>query len=151
MESTFEQEYLEVNRNLFELYANMMKPMSEHIRESFPLEKYTFKDPATQQMVAFNELKDESVVKRAQRAYESSVRAKVCDVIRYLLPTSTLTNVGIFGNGRFFQNLLTKMYSDPLTEMQMLAKNMHGELNHTILSFVKRAKWMNISSACMRK
>jgi len=36
---------------------------------------------------------------------------KACDTLRYLLPLATRTNVGMFGNGRFFQGLLSYLYT----------------------------------------
>jgi len=75
----------------------------------------------------------------SERAYKSTVRAKTCDILRGLLPASTLTNMGIFGDGRAFEYLLTKMYSDDLAEIRWLAEMMQGELGKVIPSFVKRA------------
>src|SRR5918912_145957 len=45
----------------------------------------------------------------SERAYNSATRAKACDLLRGLLPMATLTNVGMFGNGRAFEYLLTKL------------------------------------------
>lgn len=140
MDSSFDNEYLEVMRLLFDTYAGAVEKMKGHVMESFPLEKFDFFDPAVGRLVKFSDIKDEKMAKRAEIAYKSSVRAKACDVLRYLLPASTLTNCGIYGNGRFYQSLMAKMYSNPLSEIQELSKNMHRELNTIILPFIKRAK-----------
>ncbi len=140
MESPFEAEYLEVSNLLFDTYSKAIPIMTEHVKGFFPLETFEFRDPFSGQQLKYSGLKDEKLVKRAEAAYKSAVRAKAADVVRYLLPASTKTNVGIFGNGRFFQNLLGKFYSDPLREMQNLAKTIHGELDYVIRPFVKRAK-----------
>ncbi len=73
------------------------------------------------------------------RAYAATVRAKACDILRVLLPASTLTNVGIYGNGRAFEYLITKMLASPLQEFREIAESMHIELSKVIPSFVKRS------------
>ena len=60
-------------------------------------------------------------------------------MLRGLLPASTLTNVGITGNGRAFEYLLTILYGSNLEEERTLASKMHRELDVMIKSFVKRA------------
>jgi len=76
----------------------------------------------------------------SERAYHSSTRAKACDLLRGLLPMATLTNVGLFGNGRAFEYLLSKLYAAPLDELGELAGSMQLALDTLIPSFVKRAK-----------
>ena len=61
------------------------------------------------------------------------------DILRGLLPASTLTNVGITGNGRAFEYLLTVLASSELKEEQDLASKIKKELDVTIKSFVRRA------------
>jgi len=55
------------------------------------------------------------------------------------LPASTLTNVGITGNGRAFEYLLTILYSSSLDEEKSLASKIKHELDTTIKSFVQRS------------
>jgi len=52
---------------------------------------------------------------------------------------STLTNVLLFGNGRAFEYLLTRLYASPLAELPALATAMQTALDVLIPSFVKRA------------
>src|SRR5262249_29781862 len=66
-------------------------------------------------------------------------------------PAATLTNVGLFGNGRFYQGLLTKLYSDALPESNRRAAEAHAELNKIIPKFVKRAKRDEYAIATERK
>lgn len=73
-------------------------------------------------------------------AFKASCRAKACDVARYLLPMSTLTNVGIYGNGRAFEYLIIKLKSSPYAESQKLAEEMTTELRKVIPAFVKRSE-----------
>jgi len=46
----------------------------------------------------------------------------------------------LFGNGRAFEYLLTKLYASPLAELQALATALQRALDDQIPSFVKRAK-----------
>ncbi|PIN82988.1 MAG: thymidylate synthase, partial [Nitrosopumilales archaeon CG11_big_fil_rev_8_21_14_0_20_33_24] len=71
--------------------------------------------------------------------YNGSTKAKALDILRGLLPASTLTNVGITGNGRAFEYLLTILGSSELKEEQNLASKIKKELDVTIKAFVKRA------------
>jgi thymidylate synthase ThyX len=116
MDSKFSDLYVQACDFLFDTYAKLIDPMTKFVIERFPQEEGV-----------------------SERAYAAAVRAKVCDIIRVLLPVGTLTNVGLFGNGRAFEYLLTKMLAHPLKEMPVLAMSMHQELSKVIPSFVKRA------------
>ncbi|MDO8340322.1 MAG: FAD-dependent thymidylate synthase [Candidatus Burarchaeum sp.] len=105
---------------LFDTYSSLMEPVQKYVTDANP-------KPAD----------------ATDRAYAATVRAKTCDLLRGLLPASALTNVGIFGNGRAFEYLLTKMHASPLGEMHSLAAEMQTELEKTIPSFVKRASPSN--------
>src|SRR5207247_720724 len=54
-------------------------------------------------------------------------------------PGGTLTNLGLFGNGRAFEYLITKMAGHELPECRQLANDLHRELSLVIPSFVRRA------------
>jgi thymidylate synthase ThyX len=101
---------------LFETYSGLVEPATNAIRERFPQE-----DGET------------------DRAWKSATRAKALDLLRGLLPAGTLTNLGLFGNGRAFEYLVTKMAAHELPECQRLAADLHGELSLVIPSFVRRA------------
>ena len=55
------------------------------------------------------------------------------------MPASTLTNVGLTGNGRSAEYLLTILFSSNLEEERILAKKIKQELESTIKSFVRRS------------
>jgi thymidylate synthase ThyX len=74
-----------------------------------------------------------------ERAWKSATRAKALDLLRGLLPAGTLTNLGLFGNGRAFEYLITKMAAHELPECRQLASDLHRELALVIPAFVKRA------------
>lgn len=113
--------------------------MIDYVREKYPIERYFFKDSKDGKEKSFSKLKDENDIKSANMIYRGSTKAKALDILRGLLPASTLTNVGITGNGRAFEYLLTVLGSSELYEEQDLAKKIKKELDTTIKSFVRRA------------
>ncbi len=101
---------------LFGVYSRLVEPVTNAIRQKFPQEEG-----------------------ETDRAWKSSTRAKALDLLRGLLPAGTLTNLGLFGNGRSFEYLITKMAAHELPECQELATDLHRELSLVIPSFVRRA------------
>ncbi len=116
MESSFADEYIELCDSLFSAYSKFLEPMTKFIKEKNPQEENI-----------------------SDRAYNSTVKAKACDVLRVFLPASTLTNTGLYGNGRAFEYLISRLSSYPLEETKSIAKEMHSELSTYIPSFVKRS------------
>lgn len=64
---------------------------------------------------------------RSDKAHANAVRSHACDLLRGLLPASTLTNLGLTANARALATLLTKMTSSPLNEVRELAAAMQTE------------------------
>ena len=139
MKSRFADMYEESCNFSFDIYSKNIEPMINYIREKYPIEKYSFKDSKDGKEKLFSKLKNESDIKSANMIYRGSTKAKALDILRGLLPASTLTNVGITGNGRAFEYLLTVLGSSELKEEQDLALKIKKELDTTIKSFVRRA------------
>ena len=139
MKSKFGDLYLDACNFSFEVYSKNIEPMIKYIREKYPIEKYTFKDSKDGTEKSFSKLKEENDIKSANMIYNGSTKAKALDILRGLLPASTLTNVGITGNGRAFEYLLTILASSELEEEQDLASKIKKELDTTIKAFVRRA------------
>ncbi len=139
MNSRFADLYLETCNFSFDMYSKNIEPMIKYIREKYPIEKYTFKDSKDGKEKTFSKLKEEKDIKSANMIYNGSTKAKALDILRGLLPASTLTNVGITGNGRAFEYLLTILGASELEEEQNLASKIKKELDVTIKAFVKRA------------
>ena len=139
MESKFADMYEETCNFSFDIYSKKIEPMTNYIREKYPIEKYNFKDSADGKEKSFSKLKNESDIKSANMIYRGSTKAKALDILRGILPAATLTNVGITGNGRAFEYLLTVLASSELKEEQELASKIKKELDVTIKSFVRRA------------
>jgi thymidylate synthase ThyX len=102
--------------HLFDTYSNLVEPLLSWVQTFTPRDQNT-----------------------SERAYLGATRAKTFDLLRGLLPMATLTNVGLFGNGRAFEYLLVKLSASDHPEVRELGVAMNQELQQTIPSFVKRA------------
>jgi len=138
MNSKYADLYLESCNFDFEIYSKNIQPMISYISEREPIDGQKFKNTQGEE-VAFSHLSSEEDIKSATRIYNATIKAKALDILRGILPASTLTNVGITGNGRAFEYLLTILYSSDLQEERVIASKMHHELDGIIPSFVKRA------------
>ncbi len=70
--------------------------------------------------------------------YRQAVRAKAFDAVRGILPAASLSNVGIYGTGQGYEQLLLRMRAHPLPESRAYADLMLTELRKVIPSFLKR-------------
>jgi thymidylate synthase ThyX len=75
-----------------------------------------------------------------EAAWRRSIRAKALDLVRGLLPASTLSHVGIFASGQAYEQLLLRMLASPLPEARSFAQMMLEELAKVIPSFVARVE-----------
>lgn len=116
MTSAYRDVYIQTCNMLFETYTRLIPPVTALMEQRFP------KDPAS-----------------SKSAYTAALRAKVLDCLRGLLPASTLTNMGLFANGRFFEGLIHKLDCQNLAELQEIGKSSYEELAKVIPSFIRRA------------
>ncbi len=116
MTSAYRDTYIETCNHLFDTYSRLIPPLTEKMEKKFPKEH------------------DVSKV-----AYTAALRAKVLDCLRGLLPASALTNMGVFGNGRFYDGLIQKLNCHNLSEMQDVGKKTHSELSKVMPSFIRRS------------
>jgi len=70
--------------------------------------------------------------------YRQAIRAKAFDSLRGILPAASLSNVGIYGSGQGYEQLLLRMRAHPLPEARTYAGLMLHELRKVIPSFLKR-------------
>jgi thymidylate synthase ThyX len=70
--------------------------------------------------------------------YRQATRAKSLDALRGLLPAASLSNIGIYGTGQSYEQLLLRMRAHPLPEARHYADMMLGELRKVIPSFLQR-------------
>lgn len=116
MTSAYRDIYVDTCNLLFNTYSKLIPPLTTIIEERMPMEPDVSK-----------------------AAYRAALRAKVLDCLRGLLPAGTLTNMGLYGNGRFFEGLISKLHTCNLAEMQDLGKSIQEELAKVIPSFIRRS------------
>ena len=139
MSSKFSDKYIQACDHAFDLYSKNISSMLKYLEELGPIEKFYFFDSITKRDVSYRNLKDSKDIESANRIYRLTIKAKSLDILRGILPASTLTNIGITGNGRAFEYLLSRMFSSGLIELRNLGNQLHGELDKIIPSFVRRA------------
>lgn len=100
---------------MFDAYAELLPRVQDYYRERVP------KAPNDSDFV-----------------YRQAIRAKAFDTIRGMLPAASLSNVGIYGSGQSYEQLLLRMRAHPLPEAQQYADLMLVELRKVIPSFLKR-------------
>ncbi len=99
----------------FETYARWIEPMQAYFRARYP---NTAGDP--------------------EPVYRAAIRAKALDTLRGLLPAATQSNLGIYGSGQAYENLLLRMRAHPLSEVRGFADLMLAELRKVIPAFLAR-------------
>ena len=115
VDAGLEDRYRAAVDGAFETYARWLEPLQEMLRERYP------KDPGDSDFV-----------------YRSTIRAKACDALRGLLPAATRSNVGIYGTGQGYEQLLLRMRAHPLAEVRTFADLMLTELRKVIPAFLTR-------------
>ena len=113
--SYIKNEYNEVMDSIFETYSKVVRSLVDIYKEEFP--------------------REESV---SAQAYNGTIRAKACDVARYFLPASTISNVGMFASGQAYEHMLLKMRIHKSEEVRNYANMILVELRKVIPSFLKR-------------
>jgi thymidylate synthase ThyX len=71
-------------------------------------------------------------------AHRRAVRAKALDLVRGLLPASSLSHVGIYASGQSYEQLVMHLLAHPLAEAQAYGELLLDELQTIIPSFVTR-------------
>jgi thymidylate synthase ThyX len=85
--------------------------------------------------------------------WKRSIRAKALDLLRGLLPASSLSHVGIFASGQAYEQMLLRLLSSPLPEAREIGAMILSELQKVMPSFVARVdrpdrggEWMSYLS-----
>jgi thymidylate synthase ThyX len=116
----------ELDGDLRRRYVETLDAMFDTYRELLPILRAHFTDRVPRD------------AETSEAAYRSSIRAKALDTLRGLLPAATASNVGIYGTGQAYENLLLRMRAHPLHEVRAYADLMLGELRKVIPAFLRR-------------
>jgi thymidylate synthase ThyX len=115
MQSPLGEIYTQAMDALFDTYTELLEPLKAHFQAKFPQ-------------------KDD----QSDTAYAAAIRAQACDVLRYLLPMGTLTNMGVVGNGRAYEYLIQCLEASPFPEAHDIATKLLKELREVLPAFVRR-------------
>ncbi len=114
-DSPLAQPYRDCLDRAFETYARWIDPALRYFEERFP--------------------REEGVT---GGVYRATIRAKALDVLRGMLPAATKSNVGIFGTGQAFEQLLLRLRAHPLVEVRECGDAILEELREVIPAFLTR-------------
>src|ERR1700733_13144793 len=73
-------------------------------------------------------------------AHARAIRAKALDLLRGLLPASSLSHMGIFATGQTYEQLILPLLAHPLPEARDYGQMMLEELRSVIPSFLTRVE-----------
>jgi thymidylate synthase ThyX len=111
----FGDEYDSCVNQLFDTYSTLVEKLVPGLRLEFPI-----------------------LGTQTSRGWESTLRAKACDIVRGLLPAATKTNMGIYANGQAYEALLIRMFASSNQEVIEYASMILDELRKVIPSFLRR-------------
>jgi thymidylate synthase ThyX len=119
----FEGEYNSLMEKLFEFYSYGIPIIKENLKTDFPLSSFQTEGEDS-----------------ASKAYETAVRSRTLDDMRAILPSSTLTNMGISGNIRAFIHLIQKLDQSGIPEAKEISDLLYDELFSEFENLVKSAR-----------
>jgi len=138
--SSFGEEYRRTMDFIFETYASLVDPMKEYFEKLKPRSEAEYDINGDGVKEKYDSLTDEKDQKAFRITYNSDLRTKACDTLRSMLPLATLTNVGMFGNGRFYQHLISHLLTSDIDEVKTLAQKTFDATSQIIPQYVRRAK-----------
>ncbi len=109
------EKYRTTLNGLFDTYRDLIPRLSRFYEDLYP------RDP-----------------KDSETVWKASIRARVCDDLRGLLPAATLSNVGIFATAQAYEALLLRMRAHRLAEVRDYGDLLLTELRKVIPAFMKR-------------
>ncbi len=114
--------YLKTADKLMSTYCTLMTSMESFIKDRFPQEN-----------------------KVGDKLYASQIKSKSCDVLRYLLPTATLTNLGWTVNARVLEYAITKFKSHKLVEINKIGEELRvaaKKITPVLLKYVDKSEYI---------
>src|SRR5205809_1251949 len=124
LEGDLRNRYVGTLDAMFDTYRELLPILRQHFADRFPRDAQT-----------------------SDAAYRMSIRAKALDTLRGLLPAATTSNVGIYGSGQAYENLLIRMRAHPLLEVRAYADMMLVELRKVIPAFLRRVDLLDRGGA----
>jgi thymidylate synthase ThyX len=138
--TSFGAQYVQTLDTIFETYAGLIDPLKTHLESLKPITDAEYDIDGSGEKKTLNRFTEEKQIKAFKQTYTFELRAKACDILRSILPIGTLTNVGILGNGRFFQHLISYLKTTEIPEMHAIADGAKKALGEVIPVYIRRAK-----------
>ena len=140
IEAGLKEKFEQVNDHAFEVYSESVKRLIPYFEKQFPKEQFSIDVERDGETVkaGLSALQTDNEQKAFRTAYNFTIRCAALDVGRCTLPSSTLTQLGLIGNGRYYTNLLNFLKSSNLKEAQERGRELEKELNTQIPTFIKR-------------
>jgi thymidylate synthase ThyX len=110
-------EYERAMDRLFEIYSASLPRVAAWAEQEFPLE--AGEQPA---------------------AHARAIKAKALDLVRGLLPASSLSHMGIFASGQTYEQLILHLLAHPLPEARRYGEMILDEIKAVMPSFVARVE-----------
>ncbi|MGC8608855.1 MAG: FAD-dependent thymidylate synthase [Thermoplasmata archaeon] len=118
-------DYVDLCNDLFDFYSSSYDEIKSSIEHQYPVDDFYFETGDGMKLYSDLEEQDRQM---AIKSYNSATRSRTLDELRLVLPASTLTNLGISGNGRSFIHLIQKLYEYDLPETRKIAESLYNEL-----------------------
>jgi thymidylate synthase ThyX len=100
---------------LFAAYSRLLAGISAWVEERFP-----------------------AAAGESPAAHRRALRAKALDLVRGILPASSLSHVGVYASGQTYEQLVLHLLAHPLAEARAYGEMLLAELETVIPSFVAR-------------
>jgi thymidylate synthase ThyX len=145
--SSFGEQYRQTMDFIFQTYSDLIEPLKNYLETQKPIEEAEYDINGDDIKEKWHDLTNEKSQKSFRLTYTMDLRTKACDVLRGLLPLSTKTNLGLFGNGRYYQEMLSHLLTTELPESHKNAALAKEALDQIIPQYVKRAKRRDYNAA----
>ena len=129
-------EYDDFCNELFDFYSVAYKELMDYFKEKYPINNFFFEIDGTNYKYSDIKNLDDRAI---EKSYKSSLRSAVLDEIRSVLPASTLTNMGISGNGRAFISLIERLTGYDTAESTKFADLIYKELKNEMPELIDEA------------
>ncbi len=110
-------EYVEAMDELFAVYSRSLPLLTAWAEREFP-----------------------RAPEEAAPAHARAIRAKALDLLRGLLPASSLSHMGIFATGQTYEQLILHLMAHPLPEARAYGQMILEEIKQVMPSFVARVE-----------
>ena len=148
LDSKIGNAYTEVNDLLFSRIKEMQPMVANKLREIYPLENFPLRitvdgkqiDVKVSDIPKLNGVDVDAELKKAESAYRTAVKASSLDVVRIMLPMSTMTNLGWFASYRSLDHSLVKMLASAYPPSVDTANMCYDELIKVDGPLIRRVK-----------